>query len=947
VETDNDNGTKPDKDRSSGRGFGRVTNSQRIEAAKQSVTESPEYQDAKQRAVNLGAGGQTAADQKARDHTDLKKKVDDFGGRLKDNSTPILDKGAVKGAGKSFLKKNAGKIAAGGTVAAVAVPILTFLFFMLLFKNAHIRTIFMDYEFAKFNRNFRQTLNEAIKEVEPKGNADTTIPDDADPVKQMEATNQAAIKDIQADTSGAKVEEAARLAENLDQSLQSTGGIIDKELGIDRGVTEPKPTDTDAQVREAADTEFREDVAGTEKAPEAPDAGGAKELEKQAKTAVDAGLGGEALDNKIGEFAGKANSVMAKLTGPFIIATYTCIIRDIYVESYKTFVKIKLASMGRLTMDVAKNASCQMQGDCSLAQAGAVADKFDNGEESFTQSCAYRRSAALAAGDCKQLDEKYMPDVTPSGTVGTLLHMANVFSNTKVAGVSTGNICSIVLSPVTQVGFVVTNVGTAVVGAITGVVDFGLSDVAVAGVEAAAQVFATKYGKALAITVASHYGNAMFKQKFSPVQMGNLMGAGSKVLSGSSCQNMGCPPQTPAQSLAMHRLINDERIAADRRKGLAYRLFSPKNPYSAMSLAADRVPATPKSALATLNRFATMLFNPSVLMHTGSGMVMGQFSTDAFADDSQPTYGIQDHGFTDQELGEWTFKENADYVNSQKPAYEAYAKKCFDKPMADLLDDKRAGKSGECFSTDHNDPKNATYRQFRLYRFRQRTTHDLGLLYNGQSGTANSGSSSAPVTAPTPSRAGSVYILGDSISLGLRSAGIITDFPTSWQPVKINSDTGRSIHGAGTDIAQSGLNAVTADSAAIRDAKTVIVILGTNPENNFEGAMEQLMKAIQGTGTTAHLYWVNLASSSDKPTGIGALYQVANANNTSIGRLQQTLGYTQLDWFHVVYPTGNPSAMTANMPSPLIAPDYIHPDTAGYASLKQLIISQVVPAGTK
>src|SRR5579859_5200176 len=95
------------------------------------------------------------------------------------------DQPSSRGNGKTGLAKLTGKAAqksktkwfVGGAIGGVGlIGMAIFIFFLLLFKNIHIQTLFLDYEFANFNRAFRNRLEQSVDDTEaqPAGSAEST-----------------------------------------------------------------------------------------------------------------------------------------------------------------------------------------------------------------------------------------------------------------------------------------------------------------------------------------------------------------------------------------------------------------------------------------------------------------------------------------------------------------------------------------------------------------------------------------------------------------------------------------------------------------------------------------------------------------------------------------------------------------------------------------------------
>jgi len=169
-------------------------------------------------------------------------------------------------------------------------------------------------------------------------------------------------------------------------------------------------------------------------------------------------------------------------------------------------------------------------------------------------------------------------------------------------------------------------------------------------------------------------------------------------------------------------------------------------------------------------------------------------------------------------------------------------------------------------------------------------------------------------------------MLGDSITRGIDSAGLSNLLQAKGLgPVTIDGSTSRSITGGGIDGNKlSGMAAVDTDATAIKDAKMIIIGLGTNPGGSVSlGALasqiDQLISKVQALNSTAAIFWVNLVSTSSP--------QYPDRNN--VLAQEAAKGYTVID------------AKSANIP---LSGDNIHPTAAGFAAMANLI-AQVVTSG--
>lgn len=113
--------------------------------------------------------------------------------------------------------------------------------------------------------------------------------------------------------------------------------------------------------------------------------------------------------------------------------------------------------------------------------------------------------------------------------------------------------------------------------------------------------------------------------------------------------------------------------------------------------------------------------------------------------------------------------------------------------------------------------------------------------------------------APNPV---SAYVLGDSLSYGLKMAGLEVTLRALFRgPQKISFDGGRSITTPGTHIKQSALESVVADAAFITSSKVIIVVLGTNMlEPDFTASQTELLRKLKALSPGAMVYWVDIGA---------------------------------------------------------------------------------------
>lgn len=180
----------------------------------------------------------------------------------------------------------------------------------------------------------------------------------------------------------------------------------------------------------------------------------------------------------------------------------------------------------------------------------------------------------------------------------------------------------------------------------------------------------------------------------------------------------------------------------------------------------------------------------------------------------------------------------------------------------------------------------------------------------------------APAT-PTADTAGTpIYMMGDSITKGVK-----TDLEAKFQAAslavsKINGVGSRSMTSPG-DGTTNGPQAITADTSIIKGSKTAILALGTNNSGTsgaFRTQVKDLVQQVKDTHTAADgpikIFYVDIFSHVPH----------ASSYNNVLKDLQATEGFT-------IIPTGG-----ANIE---LSGDGVHPTPAGYKTLATTISGAV------
>jgi hypothetical protein len=457
----------------------------------------------------------------------------------------------------------------------------------------------------------------------------------------------------------------------------------------------------------------------------------------------------------------------ATLQGALFWVTLGCIARDMYESGYKVFAQLRMAGLARVATTTAKYADGQQLGKITTDQAGAAAAPFDNGKESFTDASAYKYVTSQPVGTESDgspkngLDPALQPTKNPGGAVGGLIRIGDAANNAVLKGG-----CGLVLSAPGQALAALANVIATAVAVLATPATFGLSDVAVIGAQTAGVIIGTKVGKALLVDMVLHYGGMLFKGPFSPIEMGNMMGAGSKVLATDSCRRNGCQQLNQDQNTQLTMAIEQDRRDELKSNSIAYRLFDPANPSSPFGMAMDKVPTSPTGIIASISRTFATLFNPSRMVAFGSNLsILVSPAAAHAASVAVPynTYGIPDYGFTDDMLNSHGVIDNSNFVKDHKSEFEDFENKCLSNSYADALDSSDAS----CSVQDD------THTRFRLYALDRRVTHDLVLRYNNQNG-GGSAATSAPTTPSGPLDMNTIYDASDNVACGAGTTDIGT-----------------------------------------------------------------------------------------------------------------------------------------------------------------------------
>ena len=189
----------------------------------------------------------------------------------------------------------------------------------------------------------------------------------------------------------------------------------------------------------------------------------------------------------------------------------------------------------------------------------------------------------------------------------------------------------------------------------------------------------------------------------------------------------------------------------------------------------------------------------------------------------------------------------------------------------------------------------------------------------------------------------SIYILGDSIALGLGMEGLERKLQANpATSVKISDDSGRSITTPGSQIKESALESVEADKAYIATASVIIVILGTNQlEVSFKDSQRELMWQLKNLAPKAKYYWVDIGATMSTQAAAWSARNKVIYDNAAL------LGYSVISRYKAIFgPDADPLNITPGRIFPGLNPEQGFDDVGNvhgaYRELMQVVLDTVL-----
>lgn len=551
-----------------------------------------------------------------------------------------------------FAAKNKKWFIAGGTGLGLLIPIFMFFFWLMLFKNVHIKNLYVTYRWAQFNRGLNQALKGELEyaksnpDVAPEGAATDAVSADAPVDEIIKKTNSDFNPDNIDPADATKVEAEANRVSAVEQSIEGTSEKALSDAGVSRNVKAAEGEGATVEEKaksaeEKAKANVEEDISSKGIDKSTPDVlkEGVDETKAQEKAGKPAS---EAIDSGVEKvITGDGwRGAFSKASTIVFGTTMYCIFRDLYTSARDQLVKLAVNGSVGISQELNKTADCQKLGKCDATQIGAVADRYDNNDESFMDTCGAARVQQTSNPNCKEIDPKFVVNGLAKevgGAGGFTLNSVDDLLDPpiKLGPFGIQNACSVVMSPYFQ-GIVTIAEGAAIVTTGGGWAALGK------GVTAGALTFAgTAGGKALIASYIGKLSGSVYKN-LSPHDMGNLTDMGNLATSSASC-NKGCVQASDSELGELDRQYRAERIAANSKRSVLEKFFDNESPDSVLSRVALNTPATPSAMIGRMQRFVASIINPTKLLAaTGNGALALTRNDTAYAatDNGASVYGL-------------------------------------------------------------------------------------------------------------------------------------------------------------------------------------------------------------------------------------------------------------------------------------------------------------------
>lgn len=384
---------------------------------------------------------------------------------------------------------------------------------------------------------------------------------------------------------------------------------------------------------------------------------------------------------------------------------------------------------------------------------------------------------------------------------------------------------------------------------------------------------------------------------------GNYINYGARMAANDSNAANGGIPLTNSQTTALKAFETKNQQQEIAAQPIMKKLFDPNSPDSVVGKAIDAQPSSIPAGFASI--FANIM-NPYKIFRGLASILTPR----AHAAAEPYDYGFPQIGFSLDVMNSPAYEDpfmNAESVITSLKSGEGKdlikrANSCFgvtlgtDGSVKSSFTSLDVTKKG-FYSNDNNCADGGdTWTRLRLYILDTKTAEGADCYYSGDTEScADVGFGNTSDTTKVTSA--NVYLLGDSLTDGMRMSGLADSLKAQgWNPT-ITAACGRHLVGDGSSCAPapvlSGMNQIAqpADMDAIKNAGVVVVGLGTNDAGSptYSDDVTAMITKIKALNPAAKIYWTNLISTD----GNAPTYQ---AMDGTLAGLATSNGFTIIDW---------------------------------------------------
>lgn len=502
-----------------------------------------------------------------------------------------------KSSGLSKILKNKTALAIGGLSIALFIILGLFLFFLGIFKLNHIEKLFVDYQFAQFDRAVAKQSAKALDEArgKAKGTGDENVADDAPLADQIKAidtgevlggTEAGGVKPANAadgtfegfvDENGSPVDMndtrvQTDLADHLDAKTtgaqaETTGSEVASTYGLPGDVPPGNVDDTAGKTQEQIDAEAEAKIdKAVEEEARSDQADLPESLKDEGKKINDRINNGEDPSTVIDEVGNDTANTMSKIDPGQLLnaaagATIFCIAYDVIRTSVDKFVALKTGNFMKLAPTFFAAADKQKEQGLSTNEVNTYNKWFEHDDpktgahESFTQSAAYYR--ATGQPQYANANNDLAPTDRPFETGKTQLDK----SLGVASSLGVGTICKGLLNPAVQLAIAGAGVYSLIAALTNPEVSIG-GLAAVFTLKSALFVGGIEGGKYLIKhALASYLGTASAIGPTHPIQTTNKVDASTDMNAQEWGRKMGGRKLSDAEVVELNQSVQRDQVA--------------------------------------------------------------------------------------------------------------------------------------------------------------------------------------------------------------------------------------------------------------------------------------------------------------------------------------------------------------------------------------------------